>query len=368
MASSGNEIGPFKAIEESTISHLTPTADRSSVLTWYIIAGLVGAASGTIIFGWVVQQLQVRSLWSPLDSYRVLFWVYALVGFLKCCLALTLSIQCEPKTHTVSQTQTQTSTSVGETSPLLSQGEDDDITIKDGDHDVSGGTASISLKALLPKLSQETRRVLLKLCLLFALDSIASGLTPISWISYYFNFKFGLSEGRLGTLFFVASVLSSLSNLLAPSLARRFGLIQTMVFTHVPASLALAAIPVPRNPMLAMAFLLFRASTNSMDQAPRQAFIAAAVHPAERTTVMGLVNVVKTLSQSAGPVVTGAFANWHLFGIAFIMAGALKIIYDVLMLAMFMGYRTVEDRASESDETQNPNVREEEYNDALDTV
>ena len=93
-----------------------------------------------------------------------------------------------------------------------------------------------------------------------------------------------------------------------------------------------------------MALLIFRASTNSMDQAPRQAFLAAAVMPEERTTVMGIVNVVKTLSQSVGPVVTGALAGSGKFWIAFVIAGGVKLSYDVLTLGMFLHYRTREER------------------------
>jgi len=85
-----------------------------------------------------------------------------------------------------------------------------------------------------------------------------------------------------------------------------------------------------------------------MDQAPRQAFLAAAVQPSERTAVMGIVDVVKTLSQSAGPFITGIFAYRRMFGLAFIVAGALKIVYDILMLIMFLGYQTVEERAQQS--------------------
>ncbi|KAI1617589.1 major facilitator superfamily domain-containing protein [Exophiala viscosa] len=333
---SGNEIGPFKAIEESTISHLIPTSERSNVLTWYIIAGLTGTASGTIIFGWLVQLLQVNHSWSPLESYRVVFWVYAAFGLTKCLLVLLLSGRCEPAAD-----RSISAAPVSEASPLLQQqGENERLAPKDD-------LVNPSSRPWLPTLSQETRALVVKLCFLFGLDSLASGLAPVTWMTYYFNHKYGLSEGHLGTLFFVAAVLSAASNLVAPALARRLGLIKTMVFTHIPASLALAAIPVPNNVALATTFLLFRASTNSMDQAPRQAFLAAAVQASERTAVMGIVNVVKTLSQSAGPFVTGVFAYRQLFGLAFIIAGALKIVYDILMLVMFLGYQTVEERAQQ---------------------
>lgn len=340
---SGNEVGPFKAIEESTISHLTPSSERSSILAWYVMAGLAGTASGTLIFGWVVQHLQDKYSWSPPESYRVVFWTYAALGLVKFFLALVLGSRCEPDLKPPTQVEDQADAVIDETSPLLHNGQEADSP---------KSVQSPSTGCLFPRLSDETRSVILKLCFLLALDSLASGLAPWSWMTYYFSHKFGLTEGRLGSLFFSASILSSLSNLLAPWLVRRLGLIKTMVFTHVPASLALAAIPIPNSAALAMTLLLFRASTNSMDQAPRQAFLAAAVQPSERTAVMGLVNVVKTLTQSLGPVVTGILANRHMFGLAFIIAGALKIMYDILMLAMFFGYRTVEERAEENVEAR----------------
>jgi MFS family permease len=203
------------------------------------------------------------------------------------------------------------------------------------------------LRSILPSLSKESMSVVIKLCLIFPLDSFGSGLTQVSWQSYFYNQKFGLSEGKLGTVFLIAYVLSAFSNLAAAPIARRIGLIKTMVLTHVPASIALALIPVPNNIIIVVLLLAFRATFNSMDQAPRQAFIAAAVLPGERTAVMGAVNTLKTLSQSVGPTVTGALAGKHLFWVAFVLAGSLKLLYDVLILGMFLGYRTVEDRTEE---------------------
>ena len=203
------------------------------------------------------------------------------------------------------------------------------------------------LRSLLPAISKESAALVFRLCLLFALDSFASGLTPQSWQTYFFHQKFHLGEGKLGSIFFATSILSAISNIAAAPIARRIGLIKTMVLTHVPASIALALIPVPNNAIVAIALLLFRSCTNSMDQAPRQAFLAAAVLPGERTAVMGAVNVVKTLSQSLGPLVTGAFAERSLFWLAFVIAGTLKLVYDVLILGMFLGYRTVEERAED---------------------
>ena len=337
ISPSGNEIGPFKAIEESTISHLVPATERSSVLAWYILVGPCGTAMSTILTGFVVQRLQEIQSWTVIESYGTVFWAYAVMGLVQLLLTLMLSSKCEIQ----KKSSTEQPPDIDETRPLLTDG----TAETNGKPPCDDAKPVSFLKTLLPSLSKESSGIVFKLCFLFAIDSIASGLTPASWVTYFFNRKFGLSEGHLGSLFFITNILSSASNLVASSIVRRIGLIKTMVFTHVPASITLALIPLPSNVVFAMTLLIFRACTNSMDQAPRQAFLAAAVLPNERTAVMGLVNVVKTLSQSLGPVVTGALAGKGKFWVAFVVAGSLKLGYDVLMLGMFLGYKTQEERA-----------------------
>jgi predicted MFS family arabinose efflux permease len=359
LFNSGNEIGPFRAIEESTLVHLSPPADRTSILAWYTVFGFTGASVGILSFGWIVRVLQDRLHWSAIASYRTVFWAYAGFGLIKLLLCFMLSNACEREEPDKTSDNTGEESFDDETRPLLTNGYDERPKTPEA---ISETRNSPWLRSLLPTLSPESASVVLKLCLLFGLDSFASGLTPQSWQVYFFNKKFGLSEGKLGSIFFITSVLSAISNIAAAPIARRIGLIKTMVLTHVPASVALALIPVPSTTVLAILLLFFRACTNSMDQAPRQAFLAAAVLPVERTAVMGAVNVVKTLSQSVGPAVTGIFAERSLFWMAFVIAGVLKLLYDVLILAMFLGHRTREDCAEEerlASESQSHDEREE---------
>ena len=110
-----------------------------------------------------------------------------------------------------------------------------------------------------------------------------------------------------------------------------------MVFTHLPSAICLAMISVPNSLPLALTFLVLRACSQSMDVAPRSAFLAAALPSDKRTAIMGAVNVVKTTSQSMGPLLTGILARNNMFGVSFIIAGILKIIYDLGMLASFAG-------------------------------
>lgn len=110
-----------------------------------------------------------------------------------------------------------------------------------------------------------------------------------------------------------------------------------MVFTHLPSAICLALIPVPNALPAALAFLILRACTQNMDVAPRTAFLAAALPPEKRTAIMGAINVVKTCSQSFGPLITGILADHNLFGASFTLAGILKATYDIGMLVSFAG-------------------------------
>jgi len=120
-----------------------------------------------------------------------------------------------------------------------------------------------------------------------------------------------------------------------------------MVFTHLPSAIFLALIPFPTSLPGALAFLILRSCTQSMDVAPRSAFLAAVVLPHERTAVMGAINVVKTSAQSLGPLITGVLAQHNLFWAAFVAAGTLKATYDLGMLAVFAGHKTHEERDEE---------------------
>ena len=313
-----------------------------------------------MVCGWIVQKLLSRGHWSEVNAYRFIFGVYAVLGLVKLVLSLLLSDKCEPEPPKQEYQAVVQMDSV-EAEGLLSDEED----TEEEPPKKQAPPPEIKRKSIWPAISPQSRSTLIKLCLLFAVDSLASGLAPLSWMTYFFNRKFKIPEGQLGTLFFVTNIISSISNLAASSLAKRIGLIKTMVFTHLPSAIFLALIPLPSNAWLAVTFLILRASMQSMDQAPRQAFLAAAVLPSERTAVMGIVNVVKTLSQSGGPVATGYLAGINKFWIAFLIAGAMKASYDLAMLKMFLGYKSREEeddirkRANnhEDGETQNGSAR-----------
>ncbi|KAI9844838.1 MAG: hypothetical protein M1837_005256 [Sclerophora amabilis] len=320
-----------------------------NIFAWYTLIGTAGTACGTIICGWITQTLRSLDGWTDTQAYRVVFVVYALLGIVKLFVSLMLSDKCEVL---VEKHERQDEVELGnvEAETLL-----DEEGPREESKPAPNPRAAVNEKAkksFWPHINPESRSILLKLCLLFAIDSTASGLVPSSWITSFFNRKFSLAEGKLGTIFFATNIVSAASNLVASSMAKRIGLIKTMVFTHLPSAICLTLIPLPSVLGLAITLLILRSSTQSMDQAPRQAFLAAAVLPSERTAVMGVVNVVKTLSQSAGPVVTGWLAGSGKFWIVFVVAGAMKATYDLSMLKLFLGYKTQESRLLERQERE----------------
>jgi MFS family permease len=161
ISPSGNEIGPFRAIEESTLAHLSPAAVRPDIFAWYSLIGTAGTAFGMMTCGWVVHTLQSKKGWDDIRAYRTMFFAYAVIGVIKLALALSLSKKCEIEKDPKPQGDP-------ERAPLLANG--------DGAADHKPKKSKMSL---FPKISKESRIIFVDLAILFALDSFASGLAPL---------------------------------------------------------------------------------------------------------------------------------------------------------------------------------------------
>ncbi|KAL7273108.1 hypothetical protein RUND412_004051 [Rhizina undulata] len=371
ISPSGNEIGPFRAVEESTLSQLVDANGererRTEVFAWYGLVGALGSAMGSVTAGWMVQGLETR--WGSLSAYRAVWWFYTGFAAIKFLLAWRLDADCEAEGSGEDVDRRESwNREFGE--------EDDSRRLLAGELEDSdeGGLTEVGtnkrdrlgkrvVKLLLPNVTRESMAILWKLCLLFAIDSTASGLAPSSWLTFFFNSVHHISPSTLGTLFFTTSILAAISSLFASPLSKRLGLIRTMVYTHLPSAIFLTLIPIPSYPSgtwAAMLFLILRSTTSSMDQAPRTAFLAAVMLPEERTAVMGIVNTVKTLSQATGPVVTGVLgARGHL-GVGFIVAGALKICYDLGLAGTLIWMKVGGERVRRGDGEARERERERE--------
>ncbi|KAL2863118.1 putative MFS transporter [Aspergillus lucknowensis] len=335
ISPSGNEIGPFKAVEESTLAHITPKELLRDILMWYTLLGTAGQALGVMACGWAVNLMQTERGWEFIPACRAIFFVYAVVGGIKFLLSVTMSQEVEVEVVASKQAKQkqQDGEENNETQPLLGERPAAQQPEKKPIFSFLGDGKLVSL--------------VIRLFILFGLDSFASGLASLSWMTYFFKRKFSLPEGQLGSIFFTTSTIAAFSMFIASSIAKRIGNVKTMAFTHLPSAICLALIPVPSALPLALTFLILRHCTSNMDSAPRSAFLAAALPADKRTAIMGSINVVKTSTQSLGPLVTGVLADRGFFGASFILAGILKIIYDLGVLASFVGLERERERGAE---------------------
>jgi MFS family permease len=201
------------------------------------------------------------------------------------------------------------------------------------------------------RVSPATRSILLKIAALFAVDSLAGGFLTSALLSYFFYERFGIGEGALGLLFFAARLANAASHLGAASLARRFGLVNTMVFTHIPSSLLLAAVPFADGFPAAAALFLLREGLVEMDVPTRQSYVMAVVRPEERTVAAGATHLVRLASWAAAPAFAGLLMRGLSIGAPLFVGAGMKIVYDLLLYAAFRGHRPPEEiRRAEREE------------------
>src|SRR6185295_3516747 len=182
-----------------------------------------------------------------------------------------------------------------------------------------------------------SRAVVMMLSALFALDSFGGGFVIQSFAAYWFYLRFGVEPGRLGVIFFWANIFAGLSALLASRLASRFGLIRTMVATHLPSNLLLILVPLMPTLPLAILVLLARFSISQMDVPTRQSYLMAVVSPGERSAAAGVTGVARTIGAAISPLFVGfMFARPALINVPFFIAGTLKIAYDLLLYRAFV--------------------------------
>jgi len=295
ISPSGNEVGPFLSIEQAALSHSVSAEARTGVFAWYNLAGSFAGALGALAGGGLAQF--VHSLgFAPFAGYRAVVIAYGAMGLLLALLFLRLSASVEV-----------------ESSP-----------------DAARAAADRFLGL------HRSRGIIFKLSGLFAIDAFAGGFVMQSFIAYWFHRRFGLSAALLGTIFFGANMLAGISALAASSIAARIGLINTMVFTHIPSNVFLMLIPWMPNLPAAVAVLLMRFAISQMDVPTRQAYTVSVVHPDERSAAAGITGTARTIGAALSPMIAGPlFATAALSGIPFLLAGGLKIVYDVMLYRNF---------------------------------
>ncbi|EFR04947.1 hypothetical protein MGYG_07948 [Nannizzia gypsea CBS 118893] len=365
ISATGGDFGPFRSVEESTISHLTTTATRTDVLSWYVTTSTLGSALGNEVAGRIANLLKrlQGAKRHITDVYHTMFWIYVAMGTLSMVLACLMSRKCE---YTEVQVKPGAEGSQ-ESDPLLdareaeenTDGQDEGDPVLTSSKDSQQSSESRSLfgrlyhNSKIADISHESLSVIIKLWVLLTIDSLADGMVSYALTNYYLVRKFGLTESYLGDIMSICFLLMAISTAFAGPLARRLGLINTMVFTHLPSSLAVLLFPVPQGVGLTIALLFIRTALNSMDQGPRAAFIAAVVKPGERTAVMGITAVLRTLASTLGPSLTGFLADTDKFWIAFIVAGALRVAYDLGLFFLFIDLKINATEQTENSEINN---------------
>jgi MFS family permease len=304
LSPSGNEVGPFLAVEQASLAQLVPDRRRTSLFAWYQLAGSFATAAGTLAGG-VVSQMAINGGAERADAYRLVIAGYAVAGVVLAVLFTRLSARVEvPPADVV------------------------DETIRDrlGLH--------------------RSRGVVLRLSALFALDAFAGGFVIQSFVAFWFHGRFGMDPAALGLLLSAANLLAGFSALAAGRLAARFGLVRTMVFTHLPSNVLLMLVPLMPTLPLAAAVLLARFAISQMDVPTRQSYTMAIVAPDERSAAAGVTGIARSLGVAASPLIAGPlFASATLASLPFLIAGGLKIVYDLLLYRSFVRLRPPEERA-----------------------
>src|SRR5258708_851524 len=301
ISPSGYEVGPFLSVEQAALSQIVPDGRRTQVFAWYNLVGSFATAAGALCGGGLTELLQQVGI-IPLNSYRMVLVLYGVMGVLLAALFTQLS----PEVEAVHSDDRQAPTRFG---------------------------------------LHRSRSVVLKLSTLFGLDAFAGGFVVQSLVAYWFHVRFGVEPAALGGIFFGANILAGISALAAAWVAARIGLVNTMVFTHFPSNVLLMLVPLMPNLSSAIAVLFARFSISQMDVPPRHSYTMAVVAPDERSAAAGVTGIARSIGAAISPTIAGVFlGNPVLLGAPFFVAGALKVIYDILL---YRGFREIKEREHE---------------------
>ncbi len=297
LSPSGNEVGPFLPVEQAALSEVVTPERRTTVFAWYQLAGSFATAGGSLAAGVMVGALVAVGT-AAVDAYRAVIVAYAVAGIAIGLIALTLSPAVEPERPA-----------------------DDSIRRRFGLH--------------------RSKRVVGELSGLFALDAFGGGFVIQSIVALWFGLRWDVDPALLGGIFFGANALAGISGLVAARLAARFGLIETMVATHIPSNVLLILVPLMPTLELAIGVLLARFAISQMDVPTRQSYTMAVVAPDERSAAAGITGMARSAGAAAAPALaTPLVASSVLMGgLPFVIAGSLKLAYDLALWQRFRARR-----------------------------
>jgi MFS family permease len=299
ISPSGNEVGPFLAVEQASLAQTIPDARRTRVFAWFNLTGSFATATGALGGGTLAAAL-ISAGRSPVDAYRTVIVGYALVAVALALLFSRVSAEVEAP---------------------------------------AAPDVSVARRLGLHR----SQRTVARLSALFALDAFGGGFVVQSLIAYWFHLRFGADPGVIGAALFGANMLAGFSALAAVWIADRIGLVRTMVFTHLPSNVLLILVPAMPTLPLAVAVLLARFSISQMDVPTRQSYTMAVVDPDERSAAAGVTGIARSMGAAVSPLAAAPLIGGvALAGLPFVLAGGLKIVYDVLL---YRSFRSLSERS-----------------------
>jgi predicted MFS family arabinose efflux permease len=284
---SSGDVSVFLPVEQAVLSDTVGSADRTAIFAWYNLSGTIAGSLGALASS--LPLIVARNFgWDLVTAERSGFVTYSLIALIAALIYARLS-------------------------PAIER------------HRATTRIAPLA----------QSRKIVVHLAALFSLDSFGGGFVVQSLVALWLYRRFGLSAELAGAIFFAAGLLSGFSQLASAFLAARIGLINTMVFTHLPANGFLILAGFMPNAKLAVACLLARMLLSQMDVPARQSYVMAVVTPEERPAAASVTNVPRSLAAALAPLITGAMLSYSDFGWPLICGGVLKAIYDLLLLKQF---------------------------------
>jgi predicted MFS family arabinose efflux permease len=292
---SSGDVSVFLPLEHAQLAHLVSDRDRTRLFARYSFVGSIAAAGGALCAGFPEIVAGLAEL-TPKQALQAVFVLYAALGGVVLLLYARL-----PRTDSI-------------------------------------GSTPVPAHPLGP-----SRRIVLLLAALFSLDSFAGGFVVQSLLALWLFERFGLSLATTGVIFFWAGVLSALSYFAASWISERIGLVNTMVFTHLPANVCLVLVPFAPTLSTAVLLLLVRSALSQMDVPTRTSYVMAVVTPGEHAAAASITAAPRSLAAAISPILSGFLLAASGFGWSLVIGGGLKIVYDLLLLAMFRNVRPPEE-------------------------
>lgn len=317
ISPSGKEVGPFLSIEQAILPRTTSSEQRTAVFAGYNLVGSLTGALGALAVG-----LPAAFALEALVGYRLLVESYAAAALLLMFLFAKLSPAVEAGPPLSAERQAPARAASGPAPTPNTQ------------HPRPAG-ARFGI--------HRSRGLVAKLAALFALDSFAGGFILQSLVAYWFHLRFSADATELALIFFGTNILSAVSFLAAAPLAARIGLLNTMVFTHLPSNFMLLVVPLMPSLELAATVFMARHLLAQLDVPTRQSYTMAVVDDDERSAAAGLTSVARSGGAALAPAFAGITLATPALGLPFLVAGALKIIYDLTILAVFRNVRPPEE-------------------------